>query len=257
MRADDQHDGRGAQRDAGLQGRAEQRPRSTGRGRGELQFGERSALPVRWESAERPLQPHRHRHVRQRVAAEVDEALVGPDRPRVDLQHVGEQRAQVAGGYRRFVGSTSQVADGLIVRFARRKQRQFGDGDHPDGSSGQAGSGYCNALHINAFGANGGDDEPLVVIDAEGRDALFAECGFHALQVDAQPVELDEAAAAADHLVEPVGRAPSDVARAQRVDRLAERQVGRAVRVAHHHVRALVHQFAHVRFVATRRAVRG
>ena len=44
----------------------------------------------------------------------------------------------------------------------------------------------------------------------------------------------------------PSGVAARDVAGAQRVDRLAERQVGRAVRVAHHHVGSAVDQFADV-----------
>ena len=82
----------------------------------------------------------------------------------------------------------------------------------------------CTACVV---GAHRGNHQPFVVVDAEGRHALRAQRGFHPLQIDAQPVQLDEAAAAADHLVQPVGCAARDVTGVQRVDRLAQRQIRR------------------------------
>ena len=113
-------------------------------------------------------------------------------------------------------------------------------------AGGKPGGRHRNALHRTLVAADRGNHEPLVVVDAEGCHALGAERGFHALQVDAQAVQLDEAAAAADHLVEPVGCAARDVTRVQGVDRLAQRQIRWAVRVAHHDVRPVVHQLADV-----------
>ncbi len=95
-------------------------------------------------------------------------------------------------------------------------------------------------------GAHRGNHQPLVVVDAEGCHALGAQRGLNALQVDAQAVQLDEAAAAADHLVQPVGVSARDVTGVQRVDCLAKRQIRRTVRVAHHDVRPVIHQLAHV-----------
>ena len=94
--------------------------------------------------------------------------------------------------------------------------------------------------------AHRGDHQPLVVVGAEGCHAVGAEGGLHPLQVDAQAVDLDEAAGAADHFVEPVGCATGDVTGAQGVDGLAQRQVRGAVCVAHHHVGPVVHQLADV-----------
>ncbi len=73
-----------------------------------------------------------------------------------------------------------------------------------------------------------------------------AERGLHPLQVDAQAVQLDEAAAAADHFVDPVGRAARDITGVQGVDGLAKRQIRGTVRVAHHDIGAVVHQLADV-----------
>ena len=78
---------------------------------------------------------------------------------------------------------------------------------------GKTGGRHRDALHGMLVGADRGNHQPLVVVDAEGCHALRAQRGLNALQIDAQAVELDEAAAAADHLVEPVGvrRATSPV----------------------------------------------
>ena len=88
--------------------------------------------------------------------------------------------------------------------------------------------------------------KPIVAVGAEGRHAVLAEGGLHSLQVDAQAVQLDEAAAAADHLVEPVGCPARDVAGVQGVDGLAQRKVGAAVRVAHHDVRPAIDELADI-----------
>ena len=166
-------------------------------------------------------------HVGQRVAAEVDEALVGADRSRIDLQDVCEQCAQVGGRLRRFVGSTRDVPHGLIVRFARRQQRQLIHGDHADCGGRKAGGRHRNALYGMLIVADRGDHEPLVIVGAEGCHTVCAQCGLHPLQVDAQAIDLDEAAAAADHLVETVGCPARNVTGAQSVDGFAQRQVGR------------------------------
>ena len=91
-----------------------------------------------------------------------------------------------------------------------------------------------------------GDHEAVVDVGAERRHTAVAQRRLDALEVDAQAVHLDEAAAAADHFVQPVGAAAGDVAGVQGVDGLAERQVGGPVRVAHHHVGPAVDQLADI-----------
>ncbi len=91
-----------------------------------------------------------------------------------------------------------------------------------------------------------GDHDGVVVAGAERRHPLGAQRGLDLLEIDTQAVHLDESAVAADDLVQSVGAASRDVARAQRLDRLAERQVVEAVRVAHHHVGAAVDELADV-----------
>ena len=122
-------------------------------------------------------------------------------------------------------GSPRDLTHGLIVRFARRQQRQFVDGDDADGGRRKAGCRHRDALYDTLVVAHRRDHEPLVVVGAEGGHAVRAEGGLHPLQVDAQAVQLDEAAAAADHLVQPVGRTACDVAGVQGVDHLAQAQV--------------------------------
>ena len=82
VRSDDEHDRRGAQRDAGFQRR---QPTAARRLRDAFQLPNRHALPIRGQLADRPFQPHRHGDVRQRVAAEVDEAGIGIERGGIDL----------------------------------------------------------------------------------------------------------------------------------------------------------------------------
>ena len=90
------------------------------------------------------------------------------------------------------------------------------------------------------------DDDDRLVVDAEGRHTLGAQRGLDSMQIDAKAIKLDEAAAAADHLVQPVGVSARDVSGMQCVDGLAERQVRRTVRVAHHHVRPVEDQLTDV-----------
>ena len=70
------------------------------------------------------LQSHRHRDVRQRVAAEVDEAGVGVERLGVDLQYIGEQPVQVRG--LRLIARSRQLPDGLVIGFTGGQQRSEG-----------------------------------------------------------------------------------------------------------------------------------
>jgi hypothetical protein len=70
-------------------------------------------MPIGREVTDRALQANRHRHVGQRVAAEVGEAQIGVDGRGVDLQHVGEQVAQIVPGVH--VVALRQTAYRLIV----------------------------------------------------------------------------------------------------------------------------------------------
>ena len=75
--------------------------------------------------------------------------------------------------------------------------------------------------------ADCGDHQSLVVLGAERCHAVLAQGRLHPLQVDAQAVQLDEAAAPADHFVEPVGCAARDVTGAQGIDGFAQRKIAR------------------------------
>ena len=101
-------------------------------------------------------------------------------------------------------------------------------------------------MHGNGVAAGRGNHQPLVVVDAEGCHARLAQGGFHPLQVDAQAVQLDEAAAAADHLVQSVGRTARDVTRPQGIDGFAHCQIRWTVCVAHHDVRTVIDELAHL-----------
>ena len=99
--------------------------------------------------------------------------------------------------------------------------------------------------HLRFPGRTGvGECDPVSVTGAHRGHAPAAQLRFELLQVDAQPEHLDEAARAADHLVESVGALPGDVAGTQFCQGAAARQIGPVPRVPHHDVRALVDEFA-------------
>ena len=102
----------------------------------------------------------------------------------------------------------------------------------------------CTSLLVVLAGR--GDHQPVVDLGAERGDALLTQRGLQPLQIDAQAVHLDETAAAADHLVQPIRAAPGDIAGAQCVHGLAERQIGGLVCVTHHHIGPAVDEFTRV-----------
>jgi hypothetical protein len=131
----------------------------------------------------------------------------------------------------------------VVVRLAGWQYRQLRNRDGPYGARWEAGSGGGDALNLTLIMAGSRHREAVVGIGAERRHAVVTHGGLHVLQVDPQPVHLDEAAAAPDHLVQPIGTATGDVAGVQCIDGLAERQVVGPVCVTHHHVGAAVDQF--------------
>ncbi len=134
----------------------------------------------------------------------------------------------------------------LVVGLARREHRQLRDRDGLHGADRDTCSGGGHALDL-AFVVTGGRHRKAVVdVGAERRHTVVTHGRLDALEVDPQPVHLDETAAAPDQFVQPIGVAPGDVAGMQRVDGVAERQVVGPVRIAHHHVGAAVHQLADV-----------
>ncbi len=138
----------------------------------------------------------------------------------------------------------AQVAHRLVVRLARRQHRQLRDGDGLHGAGRDAGSGGGGALDLSRVVTGSRHREAVVDIGAVRRHTVVTQGRLDALEVDPQPVHLDETAAAPDHFVQPIGAAAGDVSGVQRFDGLAERQVGRPMCVAHHHVGAAVHQLA-------------
>ena len=58
--------------------------------------------------------------------------------------------------------------------------------------------------------AGGGHREAVVEVGAERRHTVVGQCRLDPLQVDPQPVHLDETAAAPDHFVQPVGAQTGD-----------------------------------------------
>ena len=164
----------------------------------------------------------------------------------VDLQHVGEQLAQADHTGLVGIRCACEVAHRLVVRLARRQHRQLRDGDGLHGAGGYAGSGGGDALDLSLVVTGGRHREAVVDIGAERRHTAVTQRRLDALEIDPQPVHLDETAAAPDHFVQAIGAAAGDVSGVQRFDGLAERQVGGPVCVAHHHVGAAVDQLADV-----------
>ena len=88
--------------------------------------------------------------------------------------------------------------------------------------------------------------EVLARLDGAHLDVLVGEEPLDPIEVDAQPEHLREPVAAADDLVQAVGAASREVAGAQLADRAPRGEVGGLLGVAHHDVRALVHEFADI-----------
>ncbi|NCL74323.1 hypothetical protein AIIKEEIJ_01766 [Rhodococcus sp. YH1] len=198
---------------------------------------------------EQPLEPHRHAHVRQRVATEVDERAVVGDV--VAAENVRVQRPQPPGVHgprlgrrlRRFRGGAER-GDGAVVRFAVGGAGQLGHHAHPHRGLGQPARAGRDRPHGRGVGSLDGDDQ-FVVAAGAARDELVArEDGFDALQVDAQAEQLREAGATAHDPVQPGVGADGEVTGAQFVDDTPEGQLGRVGGIAEHDVGPGVDEFA-------------
>ena len=104
------------------------------RGRaGGLQIAQRQPLPIGGQVAERAFQAHRHRHVGQRVAAEVDEAGPRVDRRR---RRVAARRRTARAGRASRVGRAvvgrPVARTRVVVGFARRQPRDLVDVEDAD-----------------------------------------------------------------------------------------------------------------------------
>ncbi len=206
-------------------------------------------VPIGWQLTEGRFQAHRESYVGKGIAVEGDERVrsfhVGAVQAfREDACHV--RRALPSG----FLGSEGndlrgfQVADGGVVDLAGRQPGQVFHLMHADSCPGQSEIGGEDlGQHARLVPALDGDDQAVI---RSGRGSHRTQVGqdpLHLAEVHAQPGDLDETAAAADHFVQAVRVPAGEVSGAKFVHLAPEREVLRALGVAQHDVRAGVDQF--------------
>ena len=222
--------------------------------RGRAQLGElarRHRRPLARQRSEQLLEPQRHLDIAQRVAAETRERVVGVGvGPTEQLGEEGPDRLGRDAVAARRAGLRGLELGGVPherrrVGLAARRARELGDGVHPHDVGGQARDRH-RALAGAIDEPVGRDEQQQALVRARCTHghAVIVEQTLDAVEVDAQPEHLHEPARPADDLEEPVGAPPGEVPGAELVDRATRREVRRLGRVAHHDVRAVVHEFA-------------